>query len=96
MICKELKKRCPRCENLYEIPKIKESPAFYKIIEYYPCCHCGYTKDVKDPKNNRSGRCSSCAVPFSMIDHHAKGRCNRCYVKYIRENATKIGDNIIM
>lgn len=88
MKIQEIKKRCSRCDNLYEIPNIKESKARNLMIDYYPCCHCGFIKDVNNPKNNRSGRCLDCAIPFQMIDHQGKGRCNRCYMRMLR-NATK-------
>lgn len=87
-----IKKRCARCGDLYEIPNIRESPAREKLIDFYPCMHCGYIKDIKNPKFNKSGRCRDCAIPFSIVDHNAKGRCNRCYMKYLRDqNTTKLG-----
>lgn len=96
MIIKEIIKLCARCGERYEIPNIKESRARDKMIEFYPCCHCGYVKDILYPKNNKSGRCRDCSIPFTIIDHHGKGRCKRCYMKYLRDNATKdiINNNI--
>jgi DNA-directed RNA polymerase subunit RPC12/RpoP len=65
-----------------EIPNIKASPIREKMILFYPCMHCGYEKDHGGSK---SGRCRDCAIPFAIIDHHGKGRCNRCYMKEMRK-----------
>lgn len=89
----EITKRCARCGDIYYIPNIRESQARDRLIDFYPCCHCGYVKDIQYPKNrNVSGRCRDCAIPFAIIDHNAKGRCNRCYMKFLRgQNTTKTG-----
>ena len=81
----KITKRCDRCERLFDIPNIKESPARQHLIEFYPCAHCHYVKNILNPKNNRSGRCLDCSIPFAIIDHHSKGRCSRCSRAYYRE-----------
>ena len=92
MMINEIKKRCSRCGELYEIPNIRESAARERLIDFYPCCHCGFIKDIKNPKYNNSGRCRDCAIPFAIIDHHGGGRCKRCYMRHLRiESATKLG-----
>ena len=94
MMIEEIKKRCSRCGELYDIPNIRQSEAREKLIEFYPCMHCGYEKNCSGDK---SGRCRDCAIPFAMIDHHAKGRCKRCSMRFLRqENATKQGQVVRM
>ena len=89
----EIQKRCCRCGDLYDIPNIRESSTRERLIDFYPCMHCGFIRDIQNPKKNTSGRCRDCAIPFSIINHHAKGRCNRCYMNLLRnENATKLGE----
>jgi len=85
-----ISKRCERCEKMFEIPNIKESPARQTLIEFTPCPHCLYVKDVKYPKNNRTGRCLGCSIPFALVDHHAIGRCSRCYMGYIRNKNKEV------
>ena len=82
-------KRCERCEKLFTFPNLRESNAREVIIQYAKCSHCHYVPDVRNPKFNQSGRCVDCSVPFSMIDHKAKGRCHRCLMAFYRKNSTK-------
>lgn len=72
-----LKKRCQRCDQLYEIPNIRRSNARDLIIQFHPCSHCLFIQD--QPDSEKSGRCRSCSVPFTIIDHHALGKCKRDY-----------------
>ena len=90
MITKSIKKRCERCNELFEIPLLKKCPAREILLQYYPCPKCGYFRynGVKDL--SKTGRCRSCYIPFGIIDHHAKGYCKRCYNNFLRKNATKI------
>lgn len=80
MKIQNLTKRCERCEQLYLLPNIKESYARRLIIEYFPCEHCGFSKD----SSNKAGRCRDCSIPFVFIDHHAHGRCKRCDMRQLR------------
>lgn len=89
MIIKDLNKRCARCGELYEIPNVRTSKAREAMIQYYPCMHCGYEKDHG---GNKSGRCRDCAIPFNIIDHQAQGRCNRCYMRFLRKTPRTQGD----
>lgn len=77
-----LTKRCQRCEEKFDIPNVRASNARLLIIQFYPCPHCGYVQDR--PGSNTSGRCRDCSIPFSIIDHHAKGRCLRDYNAKLR------------
>lgn len=79
-----IKKLCERCEEFFLIPNIRESRARELALQFYPCPHCLFVKSVFYPRNNRSGRCIDCSIPFLLIDHHAKGRCLRCYNKNLR------------
>lgn len=89
MIIKFVQKRCARCQELFNIPNVKQSPIRDILLEFSPCTHCGYVKNPTDIKNNVSGRCKDCSIPFSMIDHHGKGRCHRCFMVEHRKNVTK-------
>ncbi len=99
MIIKFVQKRCARCQELFNIPNVKQSPIRDILLEFSPCTHCGYVKTPTetDIKNNVSGRCQDCSIPFSIIDHHGKGRCHRCFMIEHRKNVTKSNgfDNII-
>ncbi len=79
-------KRCERCERFFDLPNIMQSLAREIIIEYTPCPHCLYSKDVAHPRSSRSGRCLDCSIPFAIVDHHAKGRCERCSRSFLRKN----------
>jgi len=87
MKIKSIKKRCDRCEELFEIPLLKKCPAREILLLYYPCPHCGYFK-LPNTNNNRTGRCRECLMPFGIVDHKSKGFCARCYMRYLREKAT--------
>lgn len=78
----KLIKRCQRCQEMYEIPNVRESKARLLIIQFHPCPHCGFIQDHPDAKT--SGRCIDCSIPFSIINHHAKGRCYRDYMRLLR------------
>lgn len=80
----KLTKRCERCEEKFELPNLKECRARDILIQYYPCPHCLYVKDIHNAKFNNSGRCRDCAIPFKLMKHQAKGRCNRCYMRNLR------------
>jgi len=69
---------------------IKKCPAREVLLQYYPCPHCGYYKLPLNEKNNRTGRCRECLIPFAIIDHYAKGLCKRCFQRHLRKNTTKI------
>ena len=73
-----ISKRCERCNELFSIPNIRESRARELILQFYPCPHCLYVPNIHYPRYNRSGRCRDCSIPFSLVDHHANGRCKRC------------------
>lgn len=80
-MCKYLKKRCERCDELFDIPNIRRSVARDAIIQFYACTHCGYSK-TGEIFGQHAGRCKSCSIPFAIIHHHGKGMCNRCYKKH--------------
>ena len=82
-----IKRRCERCEQLYAIPNIRESRVRETLLVCFPCTWCFYSQC--DP-TNIMGRCVGCSIPFNIIDHHAKGRCTRCYMSFLRD-ATKQG-----
>lgn len=83
----DIVKKCGRCEIPFPISNIKASRARDILIEYTPCPHCLYVKDPVMARNNKSGRCLDCSIPFTVVDHHAKGRCDRCAMKeYRRRN----------
>lgn len=90
MITKSIKKRCARCDELFEIPLLKKCPAREVLLQYYPCPKCGYfsysgTKDL-----SKTGRCRSCYIPFGIVEHHSRGFCKRCLQREIRKSATKV------
>lgn len=87
MSLKVIKKRCERCDSMYDILFIRESKAKRDALTYTPCTFCGYIA-FGNEKINKSGRCGRCSIPFVIIDHHAKGLCNRCYQYNFRNNAT--------
>jgi len=72
---------------MYDISFIRKSKAKRDALTYTPCTYCGYIAFSND-KINKSGRCLRCSIPFVIVDHHAKGRCKRCYQVFFRENAT--------
>lgn len=82
-----IKKRCSRCEKLFDIPNLKDSKARDFALLYTPCSYCKYVEDVSNPKYEQSGRCLSCSIPFSMINHKAKGMCHRCLMKLYRSTS---------
>lgn len=85
-MAKLIKKRCERCEEQFDIPLLKQgSRAFKMVIDYTPCPHCRFVKDIHYPKYDKSGRCRRCSVPFAMVDHKAKGHCHRCLMARYRE-----------
>jgi DNA-directed RNA polymerase subunit RPC12/RpoP len=69
---------------MFDIPNVKESKQRQLMLLYYPCPHCGYVRDITYPRFNRSGRCLDCSIPFTIVDHHAKGMCKRCHMKLLR------------
>ena len=77
-----IQKRCERCEEQFLIPNIRQSRAREKMLMYFPCPYCLFTRAGMGDK---SGRCRSCSIPFVMIDHHARGMCMRCYQAWIRD-----------
>ena len=81
----EIIKVCERCENKFAIPNIKMSRARDLLIQFTPCPHCLFVKTPSILLKNRTGRCLDCSIPFSLVDHHAKGRCERCSRKYYRD-----------
>lgn len=82
-----IKKCCSRCEGIFYIPKTYKSRAQDILIMYTPCPHCGYVKDIANPKYNRSGRCKRCSIPFKIVNHHGKGMCMRCHRAYLRDKS---------
>ncbi len=87
MVKKIIQKRCERCEEQFPIPLLKHgSKAFHMVIDYTPCPHCYFVKDIHNPKYNKTGRCRRCCVPFCMVDHKAKGMCHRCLMAKYRED----------
>lgn len=80
-------KICQRCEKPFAIPNVRKSPAREHMLMCYPCSHCLYSScDVgKD-----GGRCTDCSIPFTIIRHHAKGRCDRDYMKLIRAQRKEV------
>lgn len=82
-------KRCERCERLFDIYNVPPEGRIRDIVLMYtPCKWCGYIKDIKNPRFDKTGRCLSCSVPFSMIDHKAKGMCHRCLMAHYRKHST--------
>lgn len=79
-------KTCGRCERPFHVPNIRTSSAREKTLVCYTCPFCFFSPC--DP-SGKSGRCLSCSVPFSVIDHHAKGKCKRCY-EYERRSTPPI------
>lgn len=60
------------------------------IIQFFPCGHCGFVKDILYPNDtNRSGRCRQCRVPFAVILHYARGLCKRDYMAMLRNTPQK-------
>jgi len=88
MSLKTIKKRCERCNRLFDIPFIRKSKAKRDTLTYTPCTYCNYIPFSND-KINKSGRCGRCSIPFVIIDHYSKGNCKRCYQAIYRENTTK-------
>ena len=84
MKTRTLKKRCPQCEEQFTIPNVRESRARNLIIKYFPCSFCGYREHVIYPRYNKQGHCRDCFMPFCLVKHQAKGRCNRCYMEHLR------------
>ncbi len=84
---KVIKKRCGRCDEMYNIVFIRESKAKRDALTYTPCTFCGYIAFGSD-LINRSGRCKRCSIPFAIVEHRAKNMCNRCYHHVFRNNAT--------
>lgn len=82
-----LKKRCERCEKLYDLPRVQKSRAKEILIQFFPCSHCGFAKEQE--KSEQSGRCKDCSIPFFIINHHYKGNCNRCYMTKYRKKLQK-------
>jgi hypothetical protein len=66
---------------MYEIPNIRKSQARECVLQFYPCQHCGYEKENGGA---HSGRCTGCGIQFQIIKHHAGGKCNRCYMRFLR------------
>jgi len=86
MKIKSIKKRCERCEEIFEIPLLKKCPARETLLRYYPCPKCGYFRYSGIKDLSKTGRCKSCYIPFGIVDHHAKGLCSRCIMRYYRSN----------
>ncbi len=87
MSLKVIKKRCGRCDKMFDIPLVRESKAKRDLLTYTPCTYCKYIAFGND-EINKSGRCGRCSIPFVIIDHYAKGNCRRCYQVIFRENTT--------
>ena len=78
---KTLTKRCERCEKLFTLPNLKESRARELLIVYHPCTHCGYSRDFP---GDSQGRCTDCLLPFAVFPNHARGKCKRCHMAWLR------------
>lgn len=85
-----LTKTCPRCEQSFELPNIKVSPARTLLLQFAACPHCLYVPDNAPVHFNKSGRCRTCSVPFAVIDHHAKGYCKRDYMAMLRHKSKAV------
>lgn len=72
-----LEKRCQACGNFYQVPNLRECRARDLILQLFPCPACVLTSE---------GRCAdpTCLLPFTVIPHHARGRCLRCYNRLLR------------
>jgi len=85
-----IQKRCSRCDNIFNIPRVNKGRTFLKILDLYPCTFCGYRVDGNGIGELTSGRCISCSIPFIIIKEHCKGMCHRCYMRKWRiTNVTK-------
>ena len=82
-----IKKRCERCDLFFLIPAIRESHAREIALQFFPCTHCAYVRDINRPLYNRTGHCVGCLLPFAFIPHHGKGKCMRCYQATIRDES---------
>lgn len=85
MITKSIKKRCERCEEMFEIPLLKKCPAREVLLRYYPCPKCGYFRYSGTKDLSKTGRCRSCYIPFGIVDHNCLGFCKRCYMQHLRK-----------
>lgn len=77
-------KTCERCEKAFKLPNVRASRSRELVIQYFPCPHCAYSKEVDFPVYDKQGRCTDCSIPFSMVKHQGRGRCNRCFMKLLR------------
>ena len=84
-----IEKICSRCDESFFIPNIKSSKARELLLIYTPCPHCLYQKKINTIDDDKSGRCRDCSIPFSLVDHHAKGRCGRRARSFYRERDKK-------
>jgi len=90
MKIKSIKKRCDRCEELFEIPLLKKCPAREILLLYYPCPHCGYFK-LPNTNNNRTGRCRECLMPFCNCRPQEQGiLCEVLYEIFKRKSNINI------
>ena len=87
-----MRKRCERCEEVYDIPTVKQSHAKDLIIRYFPCPHCYH----RDGAVDTVGRCKVCAIPFTIINHHGKGMCKRDHQAWLRANPPQKQEDILL
>lgn len=79
-----IKKICERCETVFLIPAQRISKSREVRLQCHPCPKCGFTPQHCAPNSIKVGRCLVCSIPFSIVDHHAKGYCKRDYVRALR------------
>ena len=87
---KFLLKRCENCDLKFNIPLFRDgSRAKFLAIDYTPCPHCHYVKDIYYKNFDKEGTCVDCDLPFTVVKYKARGRCHRCLMDYYRTNSTK-------
>lgn len=96
-----IERRCTQCSKIFALPNIRDSIAKEYILRFFPCSHCGHVagvvyseKEYKRVKWTELPRCIGCYTPFSVVKHHAYGRCKTCHQRKRRllkkRNATSM------
>lgn len=86
-----LTKRCEYCDHTFEIPNVRSSRLRELLIQYFPCTHCGFAKEVHYPRYELKGSCSGdCKLPFSLVGKHTADKCNPCYMRSLRHESEAI------
>jgi len=84
-----VEKRCenPTCGEFFPVPNIRQSRARELLLQFYPCPHCGFVREIQYPRYERPGSCCDCFLAFSLVGYQARGRCNRCLMILLRHEA---------